>query len=131
MSSKLTFAVGKDIAGKPVVTDIAKMPHLLIAGATGSGKSVCINTMIMSILYKSTPEEVKMILIVLGAYLVLYPFQTWVCVLRSKKKLGLSSLKGYVSGILLSPLFMIVYALAITAGALSKPKWKKIKRSSE
>ncbi len=76
-------------------------------------------------------DLMKMILIVLGAYLVLYPFQTWVCVLRSKKKLGLPSLKGYVSGILLSPLFMIVYALAITAGALSKPKWKKIKRSSE
>ena len=52
--SKLSFAVGKDIAGKPVVTDIAKMPHLLIAGATGSGKSVCINTLIMSILYKAS-----------------------------------------------------------------------------
>ena len=52
--SKLAFAVGKDIAGKPVVTDIAKMPHLLIAGATGSGKSVCINTLIVSILYKAT-----------------------------------------------------------------------------
>ncbi len=51
--SKLSFAVGKDIAGKPVVADIAKMPHLLIAGATGSGKSVCINTLIMSILYKA------------------------------------------------------------------------------
>ncbi len=62
-SSKLTFAVGKDISGQPVVTDIAKMPHLLIAGATGSGKSVCINTLIMSIIYKSKPEEVRMILI--------------------------------------------------------------------
>ncbi len=61
--SKLSFAAGKDIAGKPVVTDIAKMPHLLIAGATGSGKSVCINTLIMSILYKAKPEEVKMIMI--------------------------------------------------------------------
>ena len=61
--SKLSFAAGKDIAGKPVVTDIAKMPHLLIAGATGSGKSVCINTLIMSILYKARPEEVKMIMI--------------------------------------------------------------------
>ncbi len=61
--SKLSFAVGKDIAGKPVVTDIAKMPHLLIAGATGSGKSVCINTLIMSILYKATPDEVKLIMI--------------------------------------------------------------------
>ena len=61
--SKLSFAAGKDIAGKPVVADIAKMPHLLIAGATGSGKSVCINTLIMSILYKATPEEVKLIMI--------------------------------------------------------------------
>ena len=52
--SKLAFAVGKDIAGQPVISDIAKMPHLLIAGATGSGKSVCINTLIMSILYKAT-----------------------------------------------------------------------------
>ena len=54
--SKITFAVGKDIAGKVKVTDIAKMPHLLIAGATGSGKSVCINTIIMSILYKAKPD---------------------------------------------------------------------------
>lgn len=61
--SKLAFAVGKDIAGKTVVADIAKMPHLLIAGATGSGKSVCINTLIMSILYKAKPEEVKLIMI--------------------------------------------------------------------
>ena len=61
--SPLAFAVGKDIAGQPVVTDIGKMPHLLIAGATGSGKSVCINTLIMSILYKSPPEEVKFIMI--------------------------------------------------------------------
>ena len=61
--SKLTFAAGKDIAGQPVITDIAKMPHLLIAGATGSGKSVCINTLIMSILYKADPEEVKLIMI--------------------------------------------------------------------
>ena len=61
--SKLAFAVGKDIGGKTVVTDLAKMPHLLIAGATGSGKSVCINTLIMSILYKAAPEEVKLIMI--------------------------------------------------------------------
>ena len=61
--SKLAFAVGKDIAGKIVVTDIAKMPHLLIAGATGSGKSVCINTLIMSLLYKASPDEVKLIMI--------------------------------------------------------------------
>lgn len=61
--SKLAFAVGKDIAGKVVVADIAKMPHMLIAGSTGSGKSVCINTLIMSLLYKASPEEVKLIMI--------------------------------------------------------------------
>lgn len=61
--SKISFAVGKDISGKTKVTDIAKMPHLLIAGATGSGKSVCINTIIMSILYKANPEEVKLLMI--------------------------------------------------------------------
>lgn len=62
-SSNLAFAVGKDIAGQPVIADIAKMPHLLIAGATGSGKSVCINTLIMSIIYKAKPEDVKLIMI--------------------------------------------------------------------
>ena len=61
--SKLAFAVGKDIGGKTVVTDIAKMPHMLIAGSTGSGKSVCINTIIMSLLYKAKPDEVKLIMI--------------------------------------------------------------------
>ncbi|MDO4491704.1 MAG: DNA translocase FtsK 4TM domain-containing protein [Lachnospiraceae bacterium] len=61
--SRIAFAVGKDIAGKTVVTDIARMPHLLIAGATGSGKSVCINTLIMSILYKASPDEVKLLMI--------------------------------------------------------------------
>ena len=61
--SKISFAVGKDISGRTKVTDIAKMPHLLIAGATGSGKSVCINTIIMSILYKANPEDVKLIMI--------------------------------------------------------------------
>lgn len=61
--SKLAFATGKDIGGKVVVSDIAKMPHLLIAGATGSGKSVCINTLIMSILYKAHPDDVKLIMI--------------------------------------------------------------------
>lgn len=61
--SKLTFAVGKDIGGQPVMADIAKMPHLLIAGATGSGKSVCINTLIMSIIFKSDPEDVKLIMV--------------------------------------------------------------------
>lgn len=61
--SRLAFAVGKDIGGQVVVTDIAKMPHLLIAGATGSGKSVCINTLIMSVIFKSKPEDVKLIMI--------------------------------------------------------------------
>lgn len=61
--SSICFTAGKDIGGKPIVADIAKMPHLLIAGATGSGKSVCINTIIMSILYKADPEDVKLILI--------------------------------------------------------------------
>lgn len=61
--SDIAFAVGKDIGGQTVVTDIAKMPHLLIAGATGSGKSVCINTLIMSILYKSNPADVKLIMV--------------------------------------------------------------------
>lgn len=61
--SKLAFALGKDIGGKPIITDIGKMPHILIAGATGSGKSVCINTLITSILYKAKPSEVKLIMI--------------------------------------------------------------------
>ena len=61
--SNISFAVGKDIAGEVIVADLAKMPHVLIAGATGSGKSVCINTLIMSILYKANPEDVKLILI--------------------------------------------------------------------
>lgn len=61
--SKIAFAVGKDIGGQVVVTDIAKMPHLLIAGATGSGKSVCINTLIMSIIFKADPEDVKLIMV--------------------------------------------------------------------
>lgn len=61
--SKIAFAVGRDIGGKIIVADIMKMPHVLIAGATGSGKSVCINTLIMSILYKASPEEVKLIMI--------------------------------------------------------------------
>ena len=61
--SKISFAVGKDLNGQVVVSDIAKMPHVLIAGATGSGKSVCINTLIMSILYKASPEDVRLIMI--------------------------------------------------------------------
>ena len=61
--SAIAFAAGKDIAGKTIVADIAKMPHLLIAGATGSGKSVCINTIIMSILYKAHPDDVKLIMV--------------------------------------------------------------------
>ena len=61
--SDIAFAVGRDIGGQVIIADIAKMPHLLIAGATGSGKSVCINTLIMSILYKSKPSDVRMIMI--------------------------------------------------------------------
>lgn len=61
--SKLTVVFGKDIAGNPIVGDLAKMPHLLIAGATGSGKSVCLNTLIASILFKATPDEVKFLMI--------------------------------------------------------------------
>ncbi len=61
--SKLTLAIGKDVTGQPVVTDLEKMPHLLIAGATGSGKSVCLHTLINSILFKATPDEVKFIMI--------------------------------------------------------------------
>lgn len=61
--SKLAFSVGKDISGETVVADIAKMPHLLVAGATGSGKSVCINSLIMSILFKASPDEVKLLMV--------------------------------------------------------------------
>ncbi|MED9932372.1 MAG: DNA translocase FtsK, partial [Catenibacillus sp.] len=61
--SNVSFAVGRDIGGQVIVTDIAKMPHLLIAGATGSGKSVCINTLIMSIIYKAKPEDVRLIMV--------------------------------------------------------------------
>lgn len=61
--SNIAFAVGKDIAGQTVVADIGKMPHVLIAGSTGSGKSVCINTLIMSILYKASPDDVKLIMV--------------------------------------------------------------------
>jgi DNA segregation ATPase FtsK/SpoIIIE, S-DNA-T family len=61
--SNIAFAVGKDISGQTIVADIGKMPHMLIAGATGSGKSVCINTLIMSILYKAHPDDVKLIMI--------------------------------------------------------------------
>jgi len=62
-SSKVSFAVGKDIGGNPIVGNIAKMPHLLIAGTTGSGKSVCTNSLIISLLYKATPEEVRLIMV--------------------------------------------------------------------
>ncbi|MGI5850796.1 MAG: DNA translocase FtsK [Caldicoprobacterales bacterium] len=61
--SKISFGLGKDIAGKSIVADIARMPHLLVAGATGSGKSVCINSLIVSILYKASPKDVRLILI--------------------------------------------------------------------
>src|SRR5689334_11314351 len=63
MGSALTLAMGKDIAGNPIVADLAKMPHLLVAGTTGSGKSVGINAMILSLLYKSEPKHVRLILI--------------------------------------------------------------------
>ncbi len=62
-TSKIAFAVGEDIAGNPVIANLKKMPHLLIAGSTGSGKSVCINSILLSILYRSTPDEVRLILI--------------------------------------------------------------------
>ncbi len=62
-ASRISFCVGKDIAGRVVVSDIAKMPHLLIAGSTGSGKSVCINTIVMSILYKADPKDVRLIMV--------------------------------------------------------------------
>ncbi len=62
-ASKISIALGKDIAGNPIVADLMKMPHLLIAGATGSGKSVCLNSIITSILYKATPNEVKLVMI--------------------------------------------------------------------
>lgn len=61
--SRIAFAVGKDISGAPVVADLKEMPHLLIAGSTGSGKSVCLNSLIVSLLYRATPEEVKLVLI--------------------------------------------------------------------
>ncbi len=61
--SKLTLALGKDISGKPVVTDLARMPHLLIAGATGTGKSVCLHAMLVSLLYKALPDEVRFLLV--------------------------------------------------------------------
>ena len=61
--SKLTVAIGKDISGKAIITDLRKMPHLLIAGATGSGKSVCVNSLITSLIYKSSPEDVRLIMV--------------------------------------------------------------------
>lgn len=63
VTSPLALALGKDISGQPVIADLAKMPHLLIAGTTGSGKSVCINALILSLVYKSTPEQVRLIMV--------------------------------------------------------------------
>jgi S-DNA-T family DNA segregation ATPase FtsK/SpoIIIE len=63
MNSPLTMAMGKDISGKPIVADLGKMPHVLVAGTTGSGKSVAINAMILSLLYKSTPQQVRLLLV--------------------------------------------------------------------
>ena len=63
VKGKLPICLGVDIAGKPVYADLAKMPHLLIAGSTGSGKSVCMNALINSILYKATPDEVKFLMV--------------------------------------------------------------------
>jgi len=62
-ASNISFGLGKDISGQPVIADIAKMPHVLIAGATGSGKSVCINSIIISLLYKASPEDVKLVMV--------------------------------------------------------------------
>ena len=59
----MTFAIGRDVAGEPVYANIAKMPHMLIAGATGTGKTVCLNSLILSLLYKNTPETLKLILV--------------------------------------------------------------------
>lgn len=61
--SKVSFAVGKDISGQPIVGNIARLPHMLIAGTTGSGKSVCTNSLIISLLYKAAPEEVRLIMV--------------------------------------------------------------------
>src|SRR5690625_7889670 len=64
--ASLTLALGHDIAGQPVIADLAKMPHLLVAGTTGSGKSVGVNVMLLSMLYKATPEQVRLMLVEIG-----------------------------------------------------------------
>ena len=70
-----------------------------------------------------------MIGVVLGSYLVLYPLQTWIAVVRSKKKLGMKNMKGLKRGILLSPLLMILNAISITYGVLTRAGWKSVKRN--
>ena len=79
--SRLAAAIGKDNAGRYVIGDIAKMPHVLIAGATGSGKSVCINCIICSILYRATPDEVRLIMIVprMASGVFLLPLDSAAC----------------------------------------------------
>ena len=108
-SSKLTFAVGKNISGNSIIGDISKMPHMLIAGTTGSGKSVCINSLLISLLFKSSPEEVKLIMIdpkmiELGVYNGI-PHLLIPVVTDPKKAAGALGLGGYRNDEALPPVF--------------------------